>query len=464
MNQLATFIKAANDILWGPPMLIALIGFGVLATFGLGFPQIVRLGKSFKQVFGGMFNKSQDAKETISSFQSLATAIAAQIGTGNVAGVATAIISGGPGAVFWMWFAAFFGMGTIFVEAVLSQKYREKRNGQYVAGPSYYIKNGIKSKGISTFLSTFFSIAIIIALGLVGNTVQSNSIADAVSRAFSLPQIGIGIILAVLAAGIFLGGIKRIANFAELVVPFMAIIYIIGSILVLFVFRSNILPAFNLILSSAFEFKAVAGGALGTGVLKAMRYGVARGLFSNEAGMGSTPHAHGIAHVEHPVQQGMSAMVGVFIDTMIVCTCTALVILVTGAHHLGLDAAAVTQAAFSTAFGPIGEKFLAICLTFFSFTTIIGWYYFGESNVRFLFKGKIAIRIYQIFVLGFILMGSVQKVDMVWNFADFTNGLMVIPNLIGIFLLFKQAKTMLIDYDDQLRSGKPLTFDYKYEK
>lgn len=461
MSGIEAFIDSANGLLWGWPMLIALVGAGVFFTIRLGFPQIVRMGVAMKRVFGGMFKKEKT--DGVSSFQSLATAIAAQIGTGNVAGVATAIMAGGPGAIFWMWMAAIFGMGTIFVEAVLAQKYRETRDGELVGGPAYYIKNGLKNKTLGRILSVAFSILIIIALGFVGNLVQSNSIADAVSRAFQVPALGVGIVIAVLAAFIFIGGIKRISQFAELVVPFMAAIYILGSIAVLILFASDVPRALASIFIGAFDPQAILGGAAGIAMKEAIRYGVARGLFSNEAGMGSTPHAHAVADVKHPVEQGLTAMVGVFIDTIVVCTCTALVILVTGANLHGYEAAGVTQAAFSTAFGPMGEKFLAICLTFFSFTTIVGWYYFGESNVRYLFKNTIMLRVYQLIVIVFIVGGSFQKVGFVWNLADFTNGLMVIPNLIGIVLLSGQAVSLLKDYDKQLESGEDLKFNYEYQ-
>jgi AGCS family alanine or glycine:cation symporter len=293
--------------------------------------------------------------------------------------------------------------------------------------------------------------------------VQSNSIADAVSRAFNIPQLVVGIIIAVLAGLIFIGGMKRIASFAELVVPIMATVYILGAIVVMFLFSGNIAAVFKSIFVAAFNPEAIMGGAAGVGVQQAVRYGIARGLFSNEAGMGSTPNSHAVANVQHPVEQGLAAMIAVFIDTILVCSATAIVILSTGANNLGLVGVGVTQEAFNIAFGPIGEKFLAVCLTFFAFTTLVGWYYFGENNIRYLFKGKNSIRIYQIIVLIFIVLGSYQKVDFVWNLADMFNGIMVIPNLIAIFVLFKESKGMLEDYDEQNRKGERLHYDYKYQ-
>lgn len=461
MHALERIVSFVNGILWDYVLVIGLVGIGIFLSIMLGFPQIKKFGTAAKKVFGGVFNKEENKEGSMSSFQALATSIAAQIGTGNVAGVATAIASGGPGAVFWMWMSAIFGMATIFVEATLAQKYRETDvDGQLVGGPAYYIKNGLKSKG----LATFFAIALIIALGFIGNMVQSNSIANAISRAFNIPNIAIGIAIAIIAGLIFIGGMSRIAKFAEMVVPVMAVIYILGTVTVLILFRSSIIPTLKSIIVGAFNPQAVLGGAVGIGIKQAVRYGVARGLFSNEAGMGSTPNSHAVADVEHPAEQGFSAMIAVFIDTILVCTATALVILVTGADKLGLAGVAVTQRGFGIAFGPIGERFLAICLTFFAFTTVIGWYYFGENNLRFLFKGKIAIRIYQVIVLIFIVLGSYQKVDLVWNVADMFNGIMVIPNLIALFLLYKESKNMLRDYDSQIAKGEKLYFNYEFEK
>ena len=461
MILLENFVNAVNSILWDYVLVFGLVGIGLYFSIRLYFPQIRRFKPAAKKVFGGVFNKKASEEGSMSSFQALATSIAAQIGTGNVAGVATAITLGGPGAVFWMWVSAFFGMSTIFVEATLAQKYRETdKDGQLVGGPAYYIKNGLGSKG----LASFFAIALIIALGFIGNMVQSNSIADAVSRAFNIHPLTIGIIIAVFACLIFIGGMKRIASFAEMVVPVMAAVYILGAITILFLFRGNIIPTFRNIFISAFNPESVVGGAAGIAVKQAIRFGVARGLFSNEAGMGSTPNSHAVADVLHPAEQGMSAMIAVFIDTVLVCSATALAILTTGAQNSGAVGVGVTQEAFNIAFGPIGGQFLAVCLTFFAFTTVVGWYYFGENNIRFLFKGKYAIRIYQIIVLLFIVLGSYQKVDFVWSIADMFNGIMVIPNLIAIFLLFKESKAILLDYDNQISSGEKLHYDYKFQK
>lgn len=461
MELFEIIVSKVNSILWDYLLIFGLVGTGLYCSIRLGFPQVSRFGVAAKRVFGGIFKKEESKEGSMSSFQALATSIAAQIGTGNVAGVATAISLGGPGAVFWMWISAFFGMSTIFVEATLAQKYRETdKDGQLVGGPAYYIKNGLGSK----FLASFFAIALIIALGFIGNMVQSNSIADAVSRAFNVPQLGVGIFISLMAGLIFIGGMKRIASFAEMVVPVMAAVYILGSIIVITIYSGNIMPVFKSIFVEAFNPSSVMGGAAGIGVQQAIRFGIARGLFSNEAGMGSTPNSHAVADVSHPAEQGLSAMIAVFIDTVLVCTATALVILVTGSQASGAVGVGITQEAFRIAFGPIGEKFLAICLTFFAFTTCIGWYYFGENNIRFLFKGKNAIRIYQMIVLLFIILGSYQKVDFVWSLADMFNGIMVIPNLIALIFLFKESKSILEDYDNQNAKGVRLNYKYEYQK
>lgn len=461
MSTLETIVKYANQILWDYVLVIGLVGLGIYFSMRLGFPQITRFGKASRMVIEGAFKKEESKEGSMSSFQALATAIAGQIGTGNIAGVATAITLGGPGAVFWMWVSAFFGMSTIFIEATLAQKYREiDSDGQLVGGPAYYIKNGLGNKG----LASFFAIALVIALGFVGNMVQSNSIAGAVSTAFKIPQVIVGIGIAIVAGLIFIGGMKRIASFAEMVVPIMAVVYIVGSIIVMIIYRGSIGSTFRDIFVGAFSPEAVLGGAAGIGVLKAVRFGIARGLFSNEAGMGSTPNSHAVADVAHPAEQGLSAMIAVFIDTILVCTATAIVIIATGANNSGLAGAAITQEAFNIAFGTFGQIFLAICLTFFAFTTVVGWYYFGENNIRFLFKGKRALRIYQTIVLIFIILGSYQKVDFVWDLADMFNGIMVIPNLIALFFLFKESKKILVDYDNQLSKGETLHYEYGFER
>lgn len=441
-------LKAAIDvldiILWDYFLIYALLLTGIYYTIRLGVPQIGRVGPGFKQAFGGLFKREKETgdEEGMSSFQALATAVAAQVGTGNLAGVATAIASGGPGAIFWMWISALFGMATNFGEAVLAQKYAEKVDDEVTGGPAYYIAKGVKSK----FLAVFFSVTIILALGFIGNAVQSNSIATAVNTAFGLNKVVIGVGTAIFIALILMGGMSRIASFAELVVPFMALLYIIGAGVILVTNASQIGPAFQSIFTGAFTTQAAIGGALGVTMKQAVKFGIARGLFSNEAGMGSTPHAHAVARVAHPAQQGMVAMVGVIIDTLVICTATALINIVTGAHTLGLTGIEMTQEAFKIGLGDFGLAFIAVALFFFALTTIIGWYFFGEANIKYLF-GAGGVGVYRIIVLMFIVLGSFLKVDVVWALADTFNGLMVLPNIIGLVILAPQAAAILKDYD-----------------
>ena len=440
-----SIVSAVNDVLWNKCLLLLflLLGSGVYFTIRTRFVQVRKFGSGMRRVFGNIRLFGEGAgKEGMSSFQALATAIAAQVGTGNIAGCATALASGGPGAVFWMWVSAFFGMATIYGEAVLAQKYKyTNEHGEVTGGPVYYIKAAFKGK-FGIFLAGFFAVAITLALGFMGNMVQSNSIGDAFHTAFGVPKVAMGIFVAVVCAVIFLGGVKRIAAITEKLVPVMACLYIVGSLIAIFMNAGNILPAFQSIFVGAFCPQAVLGGALGVTVKEAMRFGVARGLFSNEAGMGSPPHAHALAKVSKPQEQGEVAMVGVFIDTFVVLTMTALVILTSGvlgtvgADGELLSGTALAQAAFNQSFGSFGNAFVAICLLFFAFSTILSWYFFGETNVKALFKSKKAARvIYCVIALVLIAIGSFQKVSLVWDMSDMFNGLMVIPNLLALLAL-----------------------------
>lgn len=446
--KLEPIVKAINSVLWTKFLMYALLALGIFYTIYLGFPQITKLGLMFKYAFGGLFKKKDkkekkdDGEVEVNSFQALATAIAAQVGTGNIGGVATAVASGGPGAIFWMWVSGILGMSTIFAEAVLAQLYKEERDGEPVGGPSYYISKGLKSKP----LAIIFSITIILALGFVGNMVQSNSIALAMSNALNVNALYIGIGLAVLVGFVIMGGLKRITTMAELVVPFMALIYIIGSGAILYIYRNHLGLVFSGVFREAFSTQAVIGGMAGTVMKEAIKNGVARGLFSNEAGMGSTPHAHATAKVKDPCIQGFVAMAGVIVDTIVICSITALIVLATDAHMSGAKAVAITQYAFTSAFGKAGTIFLAVSLMFFAFTTIVGWYMFGEMNIRYLFKGKKAINVYRVLVIICIVVGSKFGNDIIWDLADTFNGFMVIPNLIALFLLAPQVKKAYKNY------------------
>ena len=435
MDQLATLVSQVSDFVWNNLLLYILVLTGIIFSIRLKFIQVRKFGEGMRRVFGGinLFGKQAD-KDGMSSFQALATAIAAQVGTGNITGCATALLAGGPGAIFWMWLSAFFGMATIYGEAVLAQKFKTRsETGEVIGGPVYYIRQAFKG-GFGKFLAGFFAVAIILALGLMGNMVQSNSIGDAFYNAFGVNKLIVGIIIAAIAAFIFLGGMKRIASVTEKVVPIMAALYIVGSLVVIIANIKNIPNVFYQIFVGAFNPTAVLGGAAGITVKAAMRYGVARGLFSNEAGMGSTPHAHAVAKVDKPEEQGIVAMIGVFLDTFVVLTLTALVILSTNSLGSGAEGVALAQLAFSKVFGNFGGVFIAICLLFFAFSTIIGWYFFGEQNIKYLF-GQKAVKIYALLVVIFVIIGSTLKVDLVWNLSDLFNGIMVFPNLLALLAL-----------------------------
>ena len=439
-------VLKVNDVLTGSVLIIALVGIGLLFTFKLGFIQIRGFKDGWNRTFGGLFSKKGDAgKDGMSSFQALATAIAAQVGTGNIAGAATAIAVGGPGAIFWMWISAFLGMSTIFAEAVMAQKFKQvSDDGTVTGGPVYYIRGAFKGT-FGKVLAAIFAVLIIFALGFMGNAVQSNSIAASWNTAFGIPKIAMGIFVAVVSLFVFTGGMKRIAKVPELIVPIMAALYIVGSLIVIFANVTAIPAAFHDIIVGAFKPAAVAGGAMGATLKLAVQKGVARGLFSNEAGMGSTPHAHAVAKVNHPVEQGFVAMIGVFIDTFVILNLTALVIITTGSRTSGFTGAELSQYAFSTLYGKFGEIFIAICMLFFAFSTIIGWYFFGEANIRYLFGAK-AVKIYSIIVCICVALGSLQEVELVWNMADCFNSMMVIPNAIALVALSGLVKKTHDDY------------------
>ena len=434
MTIFTAAIEQASDILWNSLLLFLLVGTGVFFTIRLRGVQLRRFGEGFHRVFGNFTLRGKKADDQgMSSFQALATAIAAQVGTGNITGCATALVSGGPGALFWVWVSAFFGMATIYAEAVLAQRYRTTVNGKVTGGPAYYIRAAFKGT-FGKVLAGVFSVLIILALGFMGNMVQSNSIGDAFHNAFGMSHLAVGIVVAAIAAFIFLGGVQRIAAVTEKIVPIMAAFYIVGCVVILVMNYKALPNAFTQIFVLAFNPQAMAGGVAGVTVQQAMRFGVARGLFSNEAGMGSTPHAHALAKVNHPREQGAVAILGVFIDTFVVLTLTGLVLITSGLIPEGLTGTALTQAAFSQAFGGFGPVFIAICMFFFAFSTIIGWYFFGQSNFKSLF-GEKALPVYSLIVVVFILVGSTLKVDLVWAMADFFNGLMAVPNLLALLAL-----------------------------
>lgn len=439
LDNLLEVVVAVNGFLWNFLLLFILCGVGIYYTFKLKFIQVRKFGEGFRLVFGNLkLNGEKKEHGEMTPFQSLATAIAAQVGTGNLTGAATALLSGGPGAIFWMWLSAFFGMATIYSEATLAQKYKTVVDGEVTGGPVYYIRAAFTGK-FGKVLAATFSVLIILALGFMGNMVQSNSIGAAFSEVFAsrnlnIPPITVGLLIAVVAGFVFIGGTQRLASVVEKIVPIMAFVYIIGSLALIGMNISEVPEAFKMIIVGAFNPKAVLGGAVGISVKEAIRYGVARGLFSNEAGMGSTPHAHARATAKNPHEQGLTAMVSVFIDTFIILNLTAFSILTSGVLDSGKEGIALTQTAFVNTFGNGGDLFIAICLLFFAFSTILGWHFFGRINVKYLF-GQKAVKIYSLIVILFIIVGSTLKVELVWQLADCFNGLMVIPNAIALFAL-----------------------------
>ena len=452
---LLSIVEWINATLSDYILLFLLVGVGLFYTIRTRFVQIRCFGEGFKRVFGGIFSKKDKAQKSgLSSFQALATAIAAQVGTGNIVGACGAILVGGPGAIFWMWVIAFLGMATIYAEAVLAQKTRVvDADGNVQGGPVYYIRDAFKGK-FGKFLAGFFAVAIILALGCMGAMVQSNSLSNQVSIATSgiVPTWAVGLALAAICAVIFIGGIKRIASVAEKIVPIMAIVYIVVGVSILAINYDKILPTFGMIFRYAFDASAIIGGTFGA-IIVAITQGAKRGLFSNEAGMGSTPHAHAQANVKDPHDQGVVAMTGVFIDTFVVLTITALVVistLYTGegvfagmniinadtAEAIGINRNNLMQTAVGQAFGNINVAniIVAVCLTFFAFTTIISWNFFGKQNVQYLF-GKKATIVYSVIAIGFIFLGSCLENALVWELTDMFNNLMVIPNAIALIAL-----------------------------
>ena len=444
METLQSIVQTINFYLSDYILVILLVGTGVFFTCKTRFVQVRCFGEGMRRVFGGFSMRGGRQKGGLSSFQALTTAIAAQVGTGNIIGSCSAILVGGPGAIFWMWIIAFFGMATIYAEAVLAQETRVvHEDGSVDGGPVYYIKRAFNNK-FGSFLAAFFAVAITLALGFIGCMVQSNSIGETCSNAFGIPAWVIGILVAAASAFVFLGGVQRVASVTEKLVPIMAVLYLLGG-LILLVMRLPYLPeTFGMIFKYAFFPNAIIGGGLGYALKTAISQGVKRGLFSNEAGMGSTPHAHAMAKVAKPHDQGVVAMVGVFIDTFLVLTMTALVVISTlyagdgplasGAAE-GISQTNMAQLAFSSVFGNgIGSIFVAICLLFFAFSTILSWNFFGKINVAYLF-GKKATAVYSILAVVMIFLGSCLSNDFVWQLSDLFNQLMVIPNALALLAL-----------------------------
>ena len=453
MDVITNLVAKGNSFLWSFLLIVLLCGTGIYYTIRLRFIQVRKFGEGWKLVFGHLsLNGEKHEKGEMTPFQSIATAIAAQVGTGNLAGAATALLGGGPGAIFWMWVSAFFGMSTIYAEATLAQNFKTEVNGEVTGCPVYYIKAAFKGT-LGKVLAGLFAIFIVLALGFMGNMVQANSIGAAFTEAFgafniTISPVVIGVIVAAVAAFVFLGGTQRLASVVEKVVPIMAGVYIVGSLILIIMNIANLPAAIKMIFVGAFDPQAVLGAGAGIAVKEAIRFGVARGLFSNEAGMGSTPHAHARATAENPHKQGLCAMISVFIDTFVILNLTVFSVLTTGALESGKNGTALTQAAFMRGFGTFGIVFVAICLLFFAFSTILGWHFFGLINAKYLF-GDGAAKIYSLLVVVCIIIGSALKLELVWDLADFFNGLMVIPNAMALLALSGLVVKICNKYSDK---------------
>ena len=450
MDRLLEIVKKINNYTADYILVFLLVAVGIFFSVKTRFVQIRCFGEGMKKVFGNFSFRGGKQKNGLSSFQALTTAIAAQVGTGNIVGACGAILAGGPGAIFWMWIIAFLGMATIYAEAVLAQHTREvDTDGNVGGGPVYYIKAAFRGK-FGKILAGFFAVASVLALGFMGAMVQSNSIGEATAHAISIKPWIVGLVVAALSAVIFVGGVKRVASVTEKLVPLMAIFYILACMTVIVCNIKNIPEAFGMIFKYAFRPDAILGGALGYTLKEAIKASVSegakRGLFSNEAGMGSTPHAHALANVEKPHDQGVVAMIGVFIDTFIVLTLTALTVIATlyanggilaNGSAEGVAKTNMAQLAFESVFHHgIGGILVAICLFFFAFSTIIGWNLFGKLNFTYLF-GKKSVIVYSVISIGFIFLGSCLSNDLVWALTDLFNYLMVVPNVIAIIALYK---------------------------
>ena len=424
------FLNTINGLVWGVPLLVLLMGTGVLLTVRLGLLQVVKLPMALKLIFAARNTGSGD----INSFQALCTALAATVGTGNIVGVATAVKAGGPGALFWMWLAAFFGMATKYAEGVLAVKYRiTDENGNASGGPMYYIENGLGKKFKP--LAVMFAVFGVMTASLGSGTfTQVNAITSILNVSFNLDILPVAAVLTVLVAVIIIGGLQSIANVASKVVPFMAVLYIITTVSVLCVFSDQVVPAIKLVIDSAFTGTAAAGGFLGATVMLAMRSGIARGIYSNEAGLGSAPIVAAAAKTRWPAEQGLVSMTGTFIDTIIICTMTGLSLVVTGVWQGEFNGAAMTDQAFCTAYPEFGSMLLMIGLSLFAFTTILGWNYYGERCAEYLFGVK-CILPYRVIFVALIACGPFLKLEAIWILADIVNGLMAIPNLLALLAL-----------------------------
>ncbi|WP_195970616.1 alanine/glycine:cation symporter family protein [Clostridium thermobutyricum] len=446
MDALNSIIISFNDFLWTYILIAMLLALGLYFSIKTNFVQFRYIKEMFRLLGDGIGNKNK--KGSISSFQAFCISTASRVGTGNLAGIAIAIAAGGPGAIFWMWIIALLGSASSFIESTLAQIYKEKDiDGTFKGGPAYYMEKGLNKK----WMGVLFSILITISFGLVFNAVQANTITASFHEAFNVNEIVVAIILSIITLFVIFGGVHRVAKVSEVIVPVMAVAYILVALFIILINFSKLPETIALIFENAFGFKQFTGGTLGGIIL----IGVKRGLFSNEAGMGSAPNAAATASVSHPVKQGLIQTLGVFTDTLIICSCTAFIILLSGVDYTsgGVEGIQLTQRALSAQVGSWGNIFIAICILLFAFSSIVGNYYYGESNISFLTSKKRYIFLYRIFVVFMVFSGCLAKVSIVWNLADVFMGFMAIVNLIAIFLLSKIAFSALKDYTEQKKKG-----------
>ncbi len=442
MHFIMTINKSLNSIVWGWPMIILLLGTGILLFIATNGLVIRNFNYIFKSTFLKLFKKDTTGSGELTAFQAVSTALAATVGTGNIVGVATAISIGGPGAIFWLWVSAFFGMTTKFAEVTLAIAYREKNpvTGAYVGGPMYYLKNGVKCKALGSVFAIFSALA---ALG-IGNMTQANSISMTLKDSFGLSPYLVGFVLIILTSLIIIRGINSIGKVTEKLVPFMAIFYILACLFIIFSNINKLGPILTSIFANAFNPSAAAGGIAGISLKSSMKAGISRGLFSNEAGLGSGPIAHAASKTDHPVRQGLWGVFEVLVDSFIICSLTSFVILISDNYKEGLEGAAITTQSFNSGI-PYGAYIVSISLTLFAFSTIIGWYYYGEKSLEYLFGSK-GSKFYKLIYLPIIFLGAVGGLKEIWSISDTMNGLMAIPNLIGLIVLTPTLKRLIKNF------------------
>ena len=445
MKFIQTLIDQANNILWSYVMIIALLGCAIYFTLRSRFVQFTMLGEMCRQLVNSNERHIDQGHKHISPFQAFVVSLASRVGTGNLAGVATAIAVGGAGAVFWMWIIALVGAANAFVESTLAQLYKRRSDDSFIGGPAYYIMQGLKCK----WMAVLFSILTIVTFGFAFNTVQSNTICEAFENAFGIDNLYMGIVLTVSTLVIIFGGIQRIAKVSSVVVPIMAVGYILLAFAVVLLNIKNIPEIIALIVKSAFGMEQILGGGMGAAVMQ----GIKRGLFSNEAGMGSAPNAAATASTSHPVKQGLIQTLGVFTDTLIICSSTAFIILMSGVSLTEADGVRLTQEALTAEIGGAGRIFVAVAIFFFAFSSIFGNYYYGEANIRFITKSRAALNTYRLIVGAMVMGGAMMSLQTVWSLADITMGLMTLCNLVALALLGGQAMRLLEDYRAQKRKG-----------